>query len=93
MTLRPAGYRHYAADLAQHAYAAFLVHYFDRTDEEKLGEHYGPKLELWLATIHDAIGFAPGTRRWTRAYRSGGILPQCRSRPGRSGTRSENQSD
>jgi hypothetical protein len=41
------------------------VHYFDRTDKEKLGEHYGPKLELWLATIHDAIGFAARDRRWT----------------------------
>jgi dienelactone hydrolase len=57
MTLRPAGYRHYAADLAKHGYSAFLVHYFDRTSEEKLGESYGPKLELWLSTIHDAIGF------------------------------------
>jgi carboxymethylenebutenolidase len=57
MTLRPAGYRHYAADLAKHGYSAFLVHYFDRTSEEKLGENYGPKLELWLSTIHDAIGF------------------------------------
>jgi dienelactone hydrolase len=33
-----------------------LVHYFDRTDEEKLGEIDGSR--LWLSTIHDAIGFA-----------------------------------
>jgi dienelactone hydrolase len=59
MTLRPAGYRHYATDLAQHGYAAFLVHYFDRTGEEKLGEVDHTKVEIWLSTIHDAIGFAP----------------------------------
>ena len=56
MTLRPAGYRYYAADLAQHGYTAFLVHYFDRTGEEKLG--HVDSSRLWLSTIHDAIGFA-----------------------------------
>jgi carboxymethylenebutenolidase len=58
MTLRPAGYRHYGADLAQHGYTAFLVHYFDRTGEEKLGEADRSRMELWVSTIHDAIGFA-----------------------------------
>ena len=57
MTLRPAGYRYYAADLAKHGYAAFLVHYFDRTSEEKLGDLDRTKEELWLSTIHDAIRF------------------------------------
>ena len=57
MTLRPAGYRHYGADLAQHGYTAFLVHYFDRTGEEKLGEADRSRMELWVSTIHDAIGF------------------------------------
>jgi carboxymethylenebutenolidase len=56
MTLRPVGYRYYAADLAQHGYSAFLVHYFDRTGEEKLGAV--DSSALWLSTIHDAIGFA-----------------------------------
>jgi dienelactone hydrolase len=94
MTLRPAGYRRYAADLAKHGYSAFLVHYFDRTSEEKLGKNYGPKLELWLSTIHDAIGFvAQGLESRSQAYRSGGILPQRRSRAGSSCPRSTNQSD
>jgi len=56
MTLRPAGYRYYAADLANHGYAAFLVHYFDRTGEERLGEI--DHSEVWRSTIRDAIGFA-----------------------------------
>lgn len=56
MTLRPAGYRYYAADLAKHGYAAFLVHYFDRTGEERLGEV--DHSELWRSSIRDAIGFA-----------------------------------
>ena len=56
MTLRPAGYRYYAADLAQHGYAAFLVHYFDRTGEERLGEV--DHSDVWRSTIRDAIGFA-----------------------------------
>jgi carboxymethylenebutenolidase len=56
MTLRPAGYRYYAADLPRHGYAAFLVHYFDRTGEERLGEV--DHSEAWRSTIHDAIGFA-----------------------------------
>jgi len=56
MTLRPAGYRYYAANLARHGYAAFLVHYFDRTGEERLGEV--DHSELWRSTIRDAIGFA-----------------------------------
>ncbi len=56
MTLRPAGYRYYAADLASHGYAAFLVHYFDRTGEEQLGEI--DHSDLWRSTIHDGIGFA-----------------------------------
>jgi dienelactone hydrolase len=56
MTLRPVGYRYYAADLAKHGYSAFLVHYFDRTGEERLGKvDYS---ELWRSTIRDAIGFA-----------------------------------
>jgi carboxymethylenebutenolidase len=58
MTLRPAGYRYYAADLARHGYAAFLVHYFDRTSEEQAGEMDSSRWELWRSTIRDAIGFA-----------------------------------
>jgi hypothetical protein len=43
MTLRPTGYRHYGADLAKHGYSAFLVHYFDRTSEDR---HQNPYLRL-----------------------------------------------
>lgn len=56
MTLRSAGFRYYAADLARQGYAAFLVYYFDRTGEEQLGDV--DHSDLWRSTIHDAIGFA-----------------------------------
>jgi dienelactone hydrolase len=39
----------------KHGYAAFLVHYFDRTGEERLGEI--DHSEVWRSTIRDAIGF------------------------------------
>ncbi len=80
MTLRPAGYRYYAADLAKHGYAAFLVHYFDRTGEEKLGEV--DHSDVWRSTIREAIGFAAADiRKWNRRrIGASGILLEFSSR-------------
>jgi len=66
MTLRPAGYRHYAADLAKHGYSAFLVHYFDRTSEEKLGEmNQANDLQLRRKVLADMR--LVGSSRWLGA--------------------------
>src|ERR1700730_9841415 len=94
MTLRPAGYRYYAADLAKHGYAAFLVHYFDRTSEEKTRRtrpHQVGTVAFHNPRRHQVRIQRP--QKWIPSVSERWGFPQFGSRAGRSGPGSANQSD
>jgi dienelactone hydrolase len=50
--------REWADAFAEHGYVAFVVHYFDRTDDVRSDDAYeDATFPEWTATLHDAVSF------------------------------------
>ncbi|MEP7384379.1 MAG: dienelactone hydrolase family protein, partial [Gemmatimonadota bacterium] len=51
--------RAWADEFAEHGYVAFVVHYFDRTDDVRTDDEYeDATFPEWTSTLRDAVTFA-----------------------------------
>lgn len=55
--------RSWADAFAEHGYVAYVVHYFDRTDDVRTDDaHEDATFPMWTATLRDAVTFARSDR-------------------------------